>query len=608
MSWTSPARDPSSLLALLLWIALTGCRGSVPDRPRSQPILHLRESYESAPEFGGEVYVLEAGAPSAPPLVLIHGLGEQGARDFEPLLPELSRHYHVLSFDLPGFGRSTRAHQTYSPQRYARFVHGLITRYFSGPVAVLGHSMGGAIAIQLAGTYPRSVKQLALLDVAGILYYQEYLRTIVRAERADDGRLANAWKATRKVLFEIGWWPISNAKLGQVGIDRGRRRNPGRTAALLLVQHDFGPALRRVRAPSFIGWGRHDTIAPLRTAEALRYELAPRAFHVFERSEHHPMQSEPEELLRALRAFLDAPEPDVTDSPKPLLSGRIGTCHRERDVVFEGDYERIDVHRCKRVTLRNVRTRGLRIQRSDVELIHVDVLESDVAVVISRSRVRWTGGYIAAATCLDTDHSQLNLLAVTCSSSRESILVRVPSKFVASASALLRDDLEVPLHGSYQLFRNVTGSAGELSLAETLRARNRRPQAAQPKPPREAVSDRELAHLSLSGADLRETNLQGADLAFAKLTRADLRGADLSRADLRGADLRGAELEDARLLDADLRGADLRGADLDGALLLGARYDGTTKLPEGFAPHTRGMQEPPAAELAAPLGETPMPE
>ena len=221
--------------------------------------MSLRESFETAPEFGGQVYVLEAGAAAAPPLVLIHGLGAGGARDFELLLAELSQHYHVLSFDLPGFGRSTRGYEVYSPERYAHFVHAMITRHFPGPAAVLGHSMGAAIALQLAGDI-ESVSRLALLDVAGVLHYQEYLRTLVRAERSDDGFFKDTLKRTRKLFFGIGWWPIPNANLKQLGLTTQPRRyfSSTQTAALLFVQHDFGPALRKIRVPTFLGWGRRD--------------------------------------------------------------------------------------------------------------------------------------------------------------------------------------------------------------------------------------------------------------------------------------------------------------------------------------------------------------
>src|SRR5512138_1319106 len=87
----------------------------------------------SAPVFGGEVFVLEVGQPEVPVVVLVHGLGETGCRDFYPILPALAAQAHVITFDLPGFGRSTHANALYTPERYADFMHALLGQRVHGP-------------------------------------------------------------------------------------------------------------------------------------------------------------------------------------------------------------------------------------------------------------------------------------------------------------------------------------------------------------------------------------------------------------------------------------------------------------------------------------------
>ena len=96
------------------------------------------------PVFGGQAYVLEAGPTDGPPVVLVHGVGEAGARDWSSLIPRLARRHHVLAFDLPGFGRSTHANVNYTPKRYREFID-FVTRERVGErfgklfqVAVLG--------------------------------------------------------------------------------------------------------------------------------------------------------------------------------------------------------------------------------------------------------------------------------------------------------------------------------------------------------------------------------------------------------------------------------------------------------------------------------------
>src|SRR5579872_4480736 len=177
---------------------LVGCGTTRPAfRPDDHPapvdaeiagLPHVRGHVIPEDVFGGQLYVVTAGpargAPAAPPLVLVHGLGELGVRDFYPLLPALTRGRLVILFDLPGFGRSGRANAEYTPDRYAAVLSRVIARYADGPVDVLGHSMGGAIALSHAANYPQQVRRLVVVDAAGILNHEALLAHHLR--RATD--------------------------------------------------------------------------------------------------------------------------------------------------------------------------------------------------------------------------------------------------------------------------------------------------------------------------------------------------------------------------------------------------------------------------------------
>ena len=97
----------------------------------------------------GKIYVAMAGPERASerPLVLVHGLGTNGVRDWYPVLTQLSTVRRVVLFDLPGFGRSGQANLKYSPSNYAAVLSRVIAAYGPGPVDVIGHSMGGAITM-----------------------------------------------------------------------------------------------------------------------------------------------------------------------------------------------------------------------------------------------------------------------------------------------------------------------------------------------------------------------------------------------------------------------------------------------------------------------------
>lgn len=577
---------------LCLVVLLAGCARAKPvHKPGSLP-LDIRESFVTAPEFGGQMYMLEAGPEDGPPLVLIHGLGSQGARDFEPLLPSLSKHYRVLAFDLPGLGRSSHHNDVYSPQRYAKMMSALVARHFDGPVAVLGHSMGGAIALQFAGDHPEQVSRLLVLDVAGVLHWREYMREVIAGSRK------TAWQrtlaGTRRALWSIGMLPARRMQLQDLALDvsptlRGFFSS-SRTAALLFIQHDFGPAIRRVRAPTFIGWGALDTVAPLRTAALLRSQLPVAQYSLFESSGHAPMHSEPGAVADAVTRFLDAPIAQVpTDRPGSV--GRDGVCERSRDLLFEGDYDTITIHRCKGVVLRHVRAQSIVIDRSEVELEDVDLESLETAASIRRSRVRWTGGKVRADVCAETDGSVIDFAGVRCGYRSESIRVRRPSRFIASTS-VLSGSKDITLHGEYELFRTKAG------LLDELRPRrgghwHENARSLEDHRSGEWLEQENLAGANLRGANLAEAQLTGASFAGADLREADLRGARMAGATLIGADLRGARLDDSDLTSADLRGADLRDTDLEDTKLNDARYDPLTRFGQGFDPIARGMRRLP---------------
>jgi pimeloyl-ACP methyl ester carboxylesterase len=111
---------------------------------------------------GERIHVLEAG--QGPPLLLIHGLGGQMGNFTHSLVGLLARDRRVVVFDRPGSGHSTRASTADgSIVRQAELVAELIRALELGSVDVVGHSLGGAIALALALNHPDRVRTLTLV-------------------------------------------------------------------------------------------------------------------------------------------------------------------------------------------------------------------------------------------------------------------------------------------------------------------------------------------------------------------------------------------------------------------------------------------------------------
>jgi pimeloyl-ACP methyl ester carboxylesterase len=114
---------------------------------------------------GGEVDGLTVNyvvAGHGPAVVLVHGLGGF-AESWRATIDALAPRATVFAVDLPGFGRSTKPRTTYRLGYFARALHGFLDGVGVGQASLVGHSLGGAVAVTYALTHPARVERLALV-------------------------------------------------------------------------------------------------------------------------------------------------------------------------------------------------------------------------------------------------------------------------------------------------------------------------------------------------------------------------------------------------------------------------------------------------------------
>jgi pimeloyl-ACP methyl ester carboxylesterase len=128
---------------------------------------------------GGEVdglalHYVEEG--EGPPVVLLHGLGGFG-ESWRHNIPALARRAQVFALDLPGYGRSAKPRGAYDLGFFARAVFSFIETVGLGQVSLVGHSLGGAVAVTCALTHPSRVERLCLLSalVPGLVYHPSWI-------------------------------------------------------------------------------------------------------------------------------------------------------------------------------------------------------------------------------------------------------------------------------------------------------------------------------------------------------------------------------------------------------------------------------------------------
>ncbi len=117
----------------------------------------------------GEVQLNYAEGPDAgPPLVLVHG-GASRWQGFLPIIPALARRWHVYALDLRGHGRSGWTPNRYRLDDYTADLLAFLARCIARPAVVMGHSLGGNIALLAAVRAPQAVRAVALGDTPLVL-------------------------------------------------------------------------------------------------------------------------------------------------------------------------------------------------------------------------------------------------------------------------------------------------------------------------------------------------------------------------------------------------------------------------------------------------------
>ncbi len=229
------------------------------------------------------------------PLVLIHGFGVSG-HVWQRVLPYLAREYQVFVIDLPGYGRSTYR-ETRAPWRL-REMAPLLAAWLQSmhlpPVHLVGHSMGGAIAMHLAAHNPELVKSLTLIDAAGIPFRSTFPALALRSARSF-------------VQRKNGSYPLPLIR--DVLRPRLRLFWQGATQTAYC---DFRAEIAMLTMPILILWGEEDILVPISLGYELYKTLPHAVFISFANSGHRPMLAQPELMSGVVLAFLSEQEEATT--------------------------------------------------------------------------------------------------------------------------------------------------------------------------------------------------------------------------------------------------------------------------------------------------------
>jgi pimeloyl-ACP methyl ester carboxylesterase len=210
------------------------------------------------------------------PLLLVHGLGGAAA-NWLAVAPLLLAGRRLLVPELPGHGGSAALPAAPSLNAYADRLGLLLEHEGLASAAVVGHSLGGAIALRLSIRRPDAVSALVLAGAAGIssgTRNARYALTITGIVKPGRRLAPHRWRiarsnALKRVVF--GRWgasdpPALRAELAEAFLSGPARHTDTVSAAQALVRDDPRPDLDRVRCRSLVLWGARDNQLPVEDA------------------------------------------------------------------------------------------------------------------------------------------------------------------------------------------------------------------------------------------------------------------------------------------------------------------------------------------------------
>ena len=259
-----------------------------------------------------------------PVIVLIHGI-TGSSLTWEDVIEPLAEHYTVVAPDLLGHGESAKPRGDYSLGAYASGVRDLLQAIGHDRATVVGHSLGGGVAMQFAYQFPERCERLVLVSSGGL---GREVHMLLRAAALPGSELVLPLLASPGIIGRVD---AVGAFLSRLGLRAGADLDElwrgfssladggARAAFIHTLRTILDPGGQRVSAtdrlylaaemPTLIVWGERDPIIPFR--HGLRAsELVPGSrFVSFPDAGHFPYRDDPQRFVRELTDFIESTEP-----------------------------------------------------------------------------------------------------------------------------------------------------------------------------------------------------------------------------------------------------------------------------------------------------------
>ena len=258
---------------------------------------------------------------AGPPVVMLHGIGRR-LEDWSEQHELLQDRFRVYSVDLAGFGGSEPLTEPYTLPALASFVEDFLDGVeVAGPAHLVGNSLGGAVAMQVAVEAPRRIASLVLVDSAGfgrevslglrLLAIRPLGRLLLRPSRP------GARKVERSIFhdpafatdarIEHAWWLAQRPHAARVLLEISRSLGTLRGVRPQWRQRLL-EGVAELEIPVLVVWGSSDRILPAAHLNAAAARLPHARTHLFDDTGHMPQIERADAFSRLVTDFWRPPE------------------------------------------------------------------------------------------------------------------------------------------------------------------------------------------------------------------------------------------------------------------------------------------------------------
>lgn len=265
-------------------------------------------------------------AGSGPPLLLVHGIGDSAAT-WSRVIPLLAKNFTVIAPDLLGHGGSDKPRADYSIGGFANGLRDLLAVLDIDRVTVVGHSLGGGIAMQFAYQYPELVGRLVLVSSGGLGSEVTPLLRVAALPGASTAIGLTLSPVARQGI-SVGTW--LGARLGAIAADDavelrriwlGLRDRSTRAAFLRTLRGVIDVRGQTISSrdrvyltagvPTLLVWGDRDPVLPVAHVTAVADALPDARIEIVRGAGHVPHRYDPTRFAQAVTDFVQSTTPAV---------------------------------------------------------------------------------------------------------------------------------------------------------------------------------------------------------------------------------------------------------------------------------------------------------